>query len=63
MLENTYEYKLDLCCSVGIVRKALGLTFLGETRDLEEQFTIGDIHLGVLTTDVCAILHSHLVSC
>lgn len=38
----------------GIVRKALGLTFVGETR--EERLTIGDIHVDGLATDVCVFL-------
>lgn len=38
----------------GVVRKALGLTFLGETR--EERMTTGDIHVNGLATDVCIFL-------
>jgi hypothetical protein len=38
----------------GVVRKALGLTFLGETR--EERMTTGDIHVNNLATDVCVFL-------
>jgi hypothetical protein len=45
------------CSSVGMVRKALGLTFVGETREADV-IVVGDIHITGLDNKVDALLYS-----
>lgn len=37
----------------GVVRKQLGLSFLGESRNAREYMTLGDIHIDGLDRSVC----------
>ena len=39
----------------GVVRKQLGLSFLGESRDASEKMTMGDVHLDGVDRSVCLI--------
>lgn len=43
--------RLNMLLCIGLVRKQLGLSFVGETRD-DQHLVLGDIHLGGLDRDV-----------
>lgn len=51
------------CCRptkkiIGVVRKQLGLSFLGESRNAREYMTLGDIHMDGLDRSVCVAMLS-----